>query len=211
LEAPSEDDWYVAIETFKMVRDLDEKDFRARVQQLAIELEREGLRAHRAADRWEQRTAFPLEVTPADYVRPAILARLSEQGYTDRHWRIAQLCVGRLSDAGLEVDDALRQQAAMILDVSQILDDVLQWYERRHAALFKRDSGELANDTIATFMLEWNMKPTETARQLMKYGIAVTADALSEALRRQRKRKSALAGKEGVDIPGPWQVLRTTR
>jgi len=56
--APSSEDWGVAVVTIRMIEALGDADFRAEIGQLAHDLERAGLAAHRCADHLEGRSAF---------------------------------------------------------------------------------------------------------------------------------------------------------
>ena len=200
-EAPSTiDRWAVAAATILMVRDLDVAEFRETVEQLVRALEHVGLAVHRGADRLESRSVFPADVDLSEFTRETILARLSET-FTEQHWRIAEAYLAGLSDEGLEDPDHLRQQAATILDAAQLLRDVLTWYTERVALLYPSGKGHLENDTIATIMLDWNVKPTETARELAKHRLTVSVGALTMALSRQRDHAEA-----GNELTPPWRV-----
>jgi hypothetical protein len=183
-----------------MVRDLDVAEFRETVEQLVRVLEGVGIAVHRRADRLESRSVFPADTSPSEHTRAAILARLS-QDFTEQHWRIAEAYLARLSDDSLEDPNGLRQQAATILDAAQLLRDVLAWYADRVALLYPSGKGHLENDTIATIMLDWNVKPTETARELAKHRLTISVGALTMASSRQRDQAEA-----GNELTPPWRV-----
>src|SRR5690606_16779913 len=132
------------------------------------------LAAHRSADRLEQRSVFTTAVSPLDHGAEAIWARVS-RWCTDRHWILVGSYISWLGAAGLDDPGQLRQQAATILDAAQVLDEIVQWYEARLASIRTRD---LTNDTIVSIMLDWNVQPTETARQLTAHGHAVSDAAV---------------------------------
>ena len=123
------------------------------------------------------------------------------ENFTQQHWRIAEAYLARLSDEVLDDPDHLRQQAATILDAAQLLRDVLAWYADRVALLYPSGKGHLENDTIATIMLDWGVKPTETARQLAKYRLTISVGALAMASSRQRDQAEA-----GNELTPPWRV-----
>jgi hypothetical protein len=200
-EVPSTiDRWAVAAVTILMVRDLDVVEFREAVELLIRALERAGLAAHRGADRLESRSVFLTEVDPSEYTRETILARLSED-FTEQHWRIAEAYLARLTDERLDDPNHLRQQAATVLDAAQLLRDVLTWYADRVALLYPSKKGHLENDTIVTIMLDWNVSPTDTARELAKHHVTVSVGAIAMALSRQRLHEEA-----GNELTPPWRV-----
>jgi hypothetical protein len=57
-------------------------------------------------------------------------------------------------------------------------------------------------------MLDWNMQPTETARQLTAHGHAISDAAVKMALGRHRERVEAGIGNGG---PQPMRVLLRRR
>ena len=61
---PTKDEWDDAIDAIRLLDNLDRAEFRKEVEKLARELEREGLAAHRGADRLEGRPADLREVQP---------------------------------------------------------------------------------------------------------------------------------------------------
>jgi hypothetical protein len=206
-ESSTIDRWAVAAATILMVRDLDSKEFRETVEQLVRAMERAGLAVHRDADRLEERSVFLVEVTPSDHTREAILARLS-QDFTEQHWRIAEAYLARLVDDFEDPDllppqiaALLRQQAATILDAAQLLREVLAWHADRADLLYPSRKGHLENDTIATIMLDWNVTPTETVRELAKHRLTVTVGALAMALSRQRERSET-----SNELTPPWRI-----
>ena len=83
---------------------------------------------------------------------------------------------------------------------------MLRWYELRVTALYPSGRGHLTNDTIVAIMLEWNIGPAETARQLAAHGLYVTVGKLKTA--QMRQRRSAQAGNA---TPGPLRVLLRRR
>lgn len=199
-DAPSSEDWGWAVVAIRMIEDFDRAEFRITVEELARELEKEGLAAHRSADRLEGRSEFTHPVTPSEHARGAILARVAGC-YSEDNWHIATTYLARLGDSGLEDPDQLRQQAATLLDGALMIDEMLRWYARRRAALYPSGRGHLVNDVIATIMLDWRVTPTSMARQLAAYGMHVTVGKLAMALSRQRDHPQA-----GNEMPPPLSV-----
>lgn len=204
-DVPSSADWGTAVAAIVMIGEFDDADFRGEVEQLARLLEREGLSAHRSADRLERRSVFTTEVTPSEHGRHAILEKTS-RWHDARHRRVADAYLANLSDDGLEDPDQLRQQAATLLDAAQIIDEMLRWYELRVAALYPSGRGHLMNDTIVAIMLDWNIGPAETTRQLAAHGLHVTVGKLKTAQMRRRRDTQA-----GNVTPGPLRVLLRQR
>ena len=198
---PTSDDWKLAVLALRMIEDLADEKFRDELGALGRALAVEGLSAHRCADHLEKRTEFTTTLLPSNFEVEALWARVS-QGYEEKHWTLIGAYIARLGSGGLDDPDRLRQQAAAILDASQFLNEIVQWYVNRLKSIGTRD---LTNDTIISIMIDWNVQPTETAAQLMAHGHRpVTVGAIAEALSRHRKRSEAGVGVEG---PQPMRVL----
>lgn len=198
---PSSEDWRLAVRALKLIEDLDDEGFREELGELARVLEREGLAAHRAADRLEGLSVFAIPVVSTNYEVDAIWGRLSEW-YQERHWILIGSYIDRLGAEGLEDPNQLRQQAATILDAAQLLDEIVPWYVARREAIGTRD---LTNDTIVAIMLDWGMTPTRMVEQLVAHGHpAITVNAVAMALSRHRERVEAGIGTEG---PQPMSVF----
>lgn len=198
---PSSEDWQLAVRALALIDDLDDERFRGELRQLALALEGEGLAAHRSADRLEGRSVYTTGGPPTEYVAEAIWTRVCTW-YQDRHWILIGSYIDRLGAVGLEDPNQLRQQAATILDAAQLLNEIVQWYEARRAAIGARD---LTNDTIVAIIFDWGLTPTRMVEQLMAHGHpAITVNAVAMALSRHRERVATGIGAEG---PGPMSVL----
>jgi hypothetical protein len=191
---PTKDEWDDAIDAIKLLDNLDRAEFRKEVEKLARELEREGLAAHRDADRLEGLTRFAhkaRDVRPSRYARSAVLARLG-RWHASRHPHAAKLQLDRLGETGLHDPGNLRQQAATILDAAEYIDDTLRMHVERSAELKSSGQGprpSVAMNTVETMMIEWDLGPTETAARLAVEGIHVTAASLKMRLSRRRRRE----------------------
>ena len=191
---PTKDEWDDAIDAIRLLDNLDRAEFRKEVEKLARELEREGLAAHRDADRLEGLTRFAhkaRDVRSSRYARSAVLTRLG-RWHASRHLHAAKLQLDRLGETGLHGPGQLRQQAATLLDAAEYIDDTLRMHAERVAEL--RSSGQgprpsVAMNTVETMMIEWDLGPTETAARLAMEGIHVTATSLKMRLSRRRRRE----------------------
>lgn len=192
---PTKDAWDDAIDAIKLLRSLDQGTFRKEIEKLARELEREGLVAHRDADRLDGLTRFAhkaRDVRPSRHARSAVLDRLG-RWHAARHFHAAKLQLDRLSETGLHGPGQLRQQAATLLDAAEYLDDTLRMHAERVAALKSSVHGpqpSVAMNTVETLMIEWGLGPTETAALLAAERIYVTAESLKMRLSRRRRRET---------------------
>ncbi len=164
-----------------MIRAFEKPEYRDQMEQLARVLEREGLAAHRSADRLKKLSEFLYPVEPGVHTQDAIAAKLSSF-YADASPVVTGF-VARLSNVGLEDPDRLRQQAAILLDAAETVDRLLKWYMARVRALRARD---LTNDTIIAIMLEWNLRPRETSRRLRAHQVVVSEGAIKQAMAKGR-------------------------
>jgi hypothetical protein len=183
----TKDDWDEAI---KLFLDLERPEFRKKVEKLARELEREGLAAHRAADRLEGLTHGGKHVRPSDHARSAVLARL-ERWYTPQHLHLPERQLDRLAETGLHGPGQLRRQASTILDAAEFIGTSLRHYEEfvaEHRSSGRGPRPSLAMDTVETMMIEWGVGPTETAKHLAAEGIHVTVESLKMRLSSRRRR-----------------------
>lgn len=167
-----------------MIRNFAKPDFRGTLDQLARVLEREGIAAHRGADRLEKLSVLTCPVLSSAHAREAILAKLSSC-YDDDHSHVVSPLLARLRDDGLDDPNQLRQQAAILLDAAETIDRLLKWYVARVKSIKARN---LTNDTIVAIMIEWDLRPRETSRQFKAYEIVVSEGAIKQALANQRGR-----------------------
>lgn len=204
-DAPTSEDWELAVLALRLVEDLGDPAFREDIQLLARTLEREGLAAHRGADRWEGHSVFTSPVDLSEFEAEAIWARVQDR-FTDRHWRLVGSYISRLGAVELDVNDSakLRRQAATILDAAQFLVEIAEWYEQRIESIGTRD---LVNDTIVSIMTDWNVQPTDTARQLSEHRYPIRDGRVKMALLRHRERVEAGHN----DGPRPMQIFLRRR
>src|SRR5688572_9064256 len=89
---PTREEWDATIEALRALGDLDQAEFRVKVEKLARELEHQGHRAHRDADRLEGLSFFRYRtsVRASEYARSAILGQLA-RWYKERHLRLVKV------------------------------------------------------------------------------------------------------------------------
>lgn len=184
---PSSDDWKLAVAVIKLVETLAADSSRKTTGEVARLLEREGLAAHRSADRLEKLSEMERPVVPFEHAGTVLVAKVAalypETEREHEPWHVARPYLAQLSDVGLEQAGGLRKQAAILLDASETIDAVVRWYDIRRAAVGARD---LTNDTIAAIMHEWGTQPRETVKQLGEHGHAVTEGAVKNARLRNK-------------------------
>jgi len=187
---PSVEDWKHAVSLIRLIRAFENADYRASLGQLVRVLEREGIAAHRSADRLEKRSKFSRPVCASDHAREAIIKKLSSH-YDDDSSDVISGFVPRLFNDGLSDPERLRQQAAILLDAAETVESLLTWYGARLKTIGARS---LTSDTIVAIMLEWDLRPRETSRRLKVHGVVISEGAIKQALSKGRGR--SLPGQE---------------
>lgn len=200
----SEAEWVDTVDALKVLADLDREDFRKKGKKLIRALEREGLEAHRNADRLEKLSVFsdvktPF-VRPSEHSRSATVSRLesesareSARGFTARHLHLVRFQIDRLAETALDKPGELRQQAALVLDAAEYLNDALKGHARNLAELYSRRGPRgprpsVMMERIVDMMVHWEMTPTDTFKLLSAEGILVISVA-SLAMRLSRRRE----------------------
>lgn len=212
-QEPSDEDWTQAALMVLIVDALGDKSFRATMRELASDLERFGLAAHRSADVREGRSYVPRvhtkDVPIWEHTRAAILTKL-EAKYTWRHFLPIGLALEQLDHAEAPDGDALRRQAAKLLDAALLVEELLRWHEIRSEIV---GADDLVNDTIVAIMLDWNyVKHAETAKQIgaqlrarnLNLTTALTAERLKTALSRHRTRLREAHAAGQNETAGPF-------
>lgn len=171
---PTRGDWKGLTAWISVVCDLDKKKFRVEAAKLAVVLETEGHAAHRSADLLEGLSIFTSaarDVRASRHSRSAILEKL-KRWYDDRHLRLAEGRLDQLVDVG--VRDQLRQQAALLLDVAELIRTTLQWHQQRLDKLWPSKAGRtpsVAKNEVLLKMLEWDVGPSDMSERLREGGI----------------------------------------
>lgn len=208
---PTEEEWAVAIDTFKNLGYLAEESYRRKLAQLARDLERAGLETHRSADRFEVLSLFTYKarsVRPSEHARAAILIRAGYKDQTDRHLNLVKFILDRLVETGLRQHKVLRQQAATLLDAAEFIDEHLRWYNERIAELRRERKSKggrrpsLMLQHILTMMIEWDVNHEEAAERLAEGDIHFEPETLRVELWRHRKRLES-----GNETPSPQHLL----
>lgn len=208
---PTEEDWAIALDTFKNLSYLPDDKYRDKIAQLARDLERAGLETHRSADRFEVLSLFTYkarQVRPSEHSRTAILTRVGYRDQTDRHLNLVRFILDRLVETGLRQYKALRQQAATLLDAVEFIDDHLRWYNDRIAELRrerKTTDGRkpsLMLQHILTMMIEWEVDHEEAAERLATADLHFEPETLRVELWRHKKRLAS-----GNETPSPPHLL----
>ena len=187
----TKEQWDEALDSIRLFLNLERPEFRKEVEGLARELEREGLAAHRAADRLEGLVKPKAkDVRTSDYARSAVLARLGRR-YGPQHLHLPERQLNQLTETELQGPAQLRQQAAMILDGADFVDNSLRYYEEFVAEHKSSDHGpppSLAMHTVETLMIHTGVGPTEVAKRLAEAGVLhVTVGSLRSRLARRRR------------------------
>ncbi len=184
---PTKHEWDDTVDAIKLLRDLDQAEFRKKAEKLARELEIQGLAAHRDADRLEGLTRGTFkakDVRTSKHARSEVLARLRSWDKSG-HLHLVARQLDQLGETGLHGPGQLRRQAAMILDAAEYIDDTLRVHSERTTGLRSSEQGpwpSVAMDTVETMMIDWGWGPTETAARLAAEGIHVTAESLKMRL-----------------------------
>ena len=211
VHEPTEEEWAVAIDTFKNLGYLAEDKYRTKIAQLARDLERAGIETHRSADRFEVLSLFTYKartVRPSDHSRTAILTRAGYKDQTDRDLNLIRFLLDRLVETGLRQYKVLRQQSATLLDAVEFIDDHLRWYDERIAELRRERKSKggrrpsLMLQHILTMMIEWGVDHEEAAERLAKGDIHFEPETLRVELWRHRKRLES-----GSETPSPPHLL----
>jgi hypothetical protein len=199
-------EWESAIDALKELGDLDQETFRKKGKKLVWALEREGLTAHRNADRLEKLSAFSSWkahlVRTSEHSRSMAVARLElererggTRGFTARHLHLVRFHIERLAEAELNKPGELRQQAALLLDAAEFLDDTIKGHQRHLNELYARRGRRgprpsVMMERVVDMMVHWEMAPTDTFKLLAAEGIPVVSIA-SLAMRLSRRREKA--------------------
>lgn len=208
--APTKEQWADAIEAFKNLGYLDEEKYRVKIVQLARDLGQAGLEAHRSADRFEVLSMFTYKarnVRPSEHARTAILTRVGYRDQTNRHLSLIRPMLERLVETGLRQHKVLRQQAATLLDAAEFIDDHLQWYDERIAALRKQRKSKggrrpsLKLHHIVTMLIEWDVDHDEASARLAEGDIHIEPETLRVELWRRRNRRNETGGVGDVPLP----------
>jgi len=189
LRNPTKEDWDESIDNIKRNDYLEDKTFREKAEKLARELEREGLAAHRDADRLEVLSYFrdrAKDVRPSERTRSAIEARLArwwDPKKDPRYFHFIDFLLDRLVETNLRLHKQLRQQAATLLDAAEFLDEELQVRERlvkelqrrrRRELKLKKKGGRrlsLTKAMVVSVMHAMDVTPEEMYEELSKRGI----------------------------------------
>jgi len=219
MAEPSEEDWARVATMVVMFDDLGSEDFRAKVKKLSRRLEREGLAAHRNADLLEGRCRVPRVLTKNvplwEHTRAAILTKLDAK-FQWRHWLMVAKNLDGLEQAEPNDVEALRRQAAKLLDAALVIEETVCWYELRCSVIGARD---LVNDTIVAIMIAWDYnKPKKAAEriaaQLRERKISLTTTAITaDRLKTARSRYLARIAQGEPELTGPFSFppLSTSR
>lgn len=201
----SEAEWRSAIEVFKELGELDQESFRKKGKTLVEALEREALTTHRDADRLEKLSAFSSfkaeAVRPSEHSRSKTLARLEQarerehpRGFTARHLHLVRFQIERFAEGELNKPGELRQQAALVLDAAEFLDDMINGHKRNLDELYAHRSPRgpqpsVMMERIVDMMVYWKMPPTATFKLLSAEDVPVTSVAgLAMRLKRRREQ-----------------------
>ncbi len=201
---PMPGDWERFVDEIKIERRLDERHYRLRAKQLALDLESEGNAAHRAADLWDLLSGL---LPAGSEARASVRLRAkrgpaSTEGKQGRrqgvHRRGASCCrVGAWaigSQARLAEPGALRQQAARLLDAAMSVTIAVGQHEAHVERLRKQREStggrppSIALLRIVEAMIQWGVGEEEMAKRLAAGGIRYEPKTLQVELWRHRQR-----------------------
>lgn len=124
-----------------------------------------------------------------EHSRSAIMSRLEQKKYDERHFRIVKPQLDRLVDGNLyKRDRSLRKLAAVLLDAAEIIDDELKTVSdfikahRKHQETKDGRNPLRALRTLLAFMDKWDLDPTTTAERLAEDDIYYEPETLKTDL-----------------------------
>ncbi len=184
----TEAEWARELNTLKNLQHLDDKKYRARIAQLARDLERAALEAHRNADRLEGLGLLAAHkarrVRPSEHARTAILTGIGYRDQTDSHLDLISPWIDLLVEVGLSQHRVMRRQAATLLEAAEYIVDQLRWYDESIAELRKRRKSRggrppsLMLKCTITMMIRLDLHHNETSERLAGAGIDIDPETL---------------------------------